>query len=133
MLPIYADPDNVPRDRAIGDEHANTPGEAAPVVLAMGERQRGRRERRYDRCRRRSSGRPSNTPRVRGVGKGRINEGSSLPGVKIDGLGGSPLSLIPAAPAADLSGGGKIAGDPTSTSRRSASPSTSWPARSSAT
>ena len=58
------------------------------------------------------SGRPSNTPRVRGVGKGRINEGSSLPGVKIDGLGGSPLSLIPAAPAADLSGGGKIAGDP---------------------
>ena len=58
------------------------------------------------------SGRPSNTPRVRGVGKGRINEGSSLPGVKIDGLGGSPLALIPAAPAADLSGGGKIAGDP---------------------
>jgi hypothetical protein len=46
------------------------------------------------------------------VGKGRINEGSSLPGIKIDGLGGSPLSLIPATPAADLSGGGKIAGDP---------------------
>ena len=59
-----------------------------------------------------SSGRPSNTPRVRGIGKGRINEGSSLPGIKIDGLGASPLSLIPVAPAADLSGGGKIAGDP---------------------
>ena len=58
------------------------------------------------------SGRPSNTPRVRGVGKGRINEGSSLPGVKIDGLGGSPLTLASGRPAADLSGGGKIAGDP---------------------
>ena len=41
------------------------------------------------------TGRPSNTPRVRGVGKGRINEGSSLPGVKVDGLGGSPLTLLP--------------------------------------
>ena len=34
VLPIYADPDNVPRDRAIGDEHAATAGEAAPVVLS---------------------------------------------------------------------------------------------------
>ena len=34
VLPIYADPDNIPRDRAIGDEHATTPGEAAPVVLS---------------------------------------------------------------------------------------------------
>ena len=59
-----------------------------------------------------STGRTSNTPRVRGVGKGRINEGSSLPGVKVDGVGGSPLTLLPAAHAADLSGGGKIAGDP---------------------
>src|SRR5262249_50016417 len=58
------------------------------------------------------NGRPSNTPRVRGVGKGRINEGSSLPGVKVDGLGGSPLNLLPVAPAADLGGSGKIAGDP---------------------
>ena len=59
-----------------------------------------------------ASGRASSTPRIRGVGKGRINEGSSLPGIKVDGLGGSPLALLPAAPAADLSGGGKIAGDP---------------------
>ena len=44
------------------------------------------------------SGRPSNTPRVRGVGKGRINEGSSLPGVKIDGLGGSPLVAVARCP-----------------------------------
>ena len=33
--------------------------------------------------------------------------------MKIDGLSGSPLGLLPPAPAADLSGGGKIAGDPT--------------------
>jgi von Willebrand factor type A domain len=113
VLPIYADPDTIARDRAVGDEHANTPGEPAPVVLAEGGSDGDGEE---------SggmlvaggvgSGRPSNTPRVRGVNKGKINEGSSLPGVKIDGLGGSPLSLIPAAPAADLSGGGKIAGDP---------------------
>ena len=57
-------------------------------------------------------GRPSATPRVRGAGKGRINEGSSLPGVKIDGLARSPLNLLPVAPATDLGGGGKIAGDP---------------------
>ncbi len=25
VLPIYADPDNIPRERAIGDEHAATP------------------------------------------------------------------------------------------------------------
>jgi von Willebrand factor type A domain len=113
LLPIYADPDNVPRDRAIGDEHADAAGEAAPVVLndgggdGAGEDSGGMIVAGGV-----GSGRPSNTPRVRGVGKGRINEGSSLPGFKIDGLGGSPLSLIPAAPAADLSGGGKIAGDP---------------------
>ena len=113
VLPIYADPDNVPRDRAIGDEHAATPGEAAPVVLSDGGSDgAGEDSGGMIVAGGVGSGRPSNTPRVRGVGKGRINEGSSLPGIKIDGLGGSPLSLIPAAPAADLSGGGKIAGDP---------------------
>src|SRR5262249_26276863 len=79
ILPIYADPDNIPRDRAVGDENANTPGEPITVVdgesggddgggviVAGGV----------------GNGRPSNTPRVRGVGRGRINEGSSLPGVK---------------------------------------------------
>jgi von Willebrand factor type A domain len=109
VLPIYADPDNIPRDRAIGNENAATPGEAAPVMVSDGE---GEESGGMIVAGGVGSGRPSNTPRVRGVGKGRINEGSSLPGIKIDGLGGSPLSLIPAAPAADLSGGGKIAGDP---------------------
>jgi hypothetical protein len=113
VLPIYADPDNVPRDRAIGDEHAATAGEAAPVVLSEGSSDsEGEESGGMIVAGGVGSGRPSNTPRVRGVGKGRINEGSSLPGVKIDGLGGSPLALLPAAPAADLSGGGKIAGDP---------------------
>ena len=113
VLPIYADPDNVPRDRAIGDEHAATAGEAAPVLLGgEGSDNEGEESGGMIVASGVGSGRPSSTPRVRGVGKGRINEGSSLPGVKIDGLGGSPLSLLPAAPAADLSGGGKIAGDP---------------------
>ena len=113
VLPIYADPDNVPRDRAIGNEFANTPGEAAPVVHGEeGSDGAGEDSGGMIVAGGVGSGRPSNTPRVRGVGKGRITEGSSLPGIKIDGLGGSPLSLIPAAPAADLSGSGKIAGDP---------------------
>jgi hypothetical protein len=114
VLPIYADPDNVPRDRATGDENAAAPGEAVPVVLNDGGSDGdGEDSGGMIVAGGVGSGRPSNTPRVRGVGKGRINEGSSLPGIKIDGLGGSPLSLLPAAPAADLSGGGKIAGDPT--------------------
>jgi von Willebrand factor type A domain len=109
VLPIYADPENIPRDRAIGDEHAETLGEPAALAASEGESGddgggiivAGA-----------GTGRPSATPRVRGAGKGRINEGNSLPGVKIDGLAGSPLSLLPAAAATDLSGGGKIAGDP---------------------
>jgi hypothetical protein len=113
VLPIYADPDNTPRDRAIGDEYAATAGEAATVVRSDGGSEGdGEEGGGMIVAGGVGTGRPSNTPRVRGVGKGRINEGSSLPGVKIDGLGGSPLTLLPAAPAADLSGGGKIAGDP---------------------
>jgi hypothetical protein len=107
-LPIYADPDDIPRDRAVGDEHASTTGE--PTTLVVGEG--GDDGDSAIIASSVGSGRPSNTPRVRGVGKGRINEGSSLPGVKVDGVGASPLSLLPVAPAADLSGGGRIAGDP---------------------
>lgn len=106
LLPIYADPDNSARDKAIGDEQANTAGEVAPTgddggedagMVAAGGM---------------GAGRPTATPRIKGAAKGRINEGTSLPGVKIDGLSSSPLSLLPAAPATDLSGGGKISGDP---------------------
>ncbi len=111
-LPIYADPDNIERNKAIGDENADDPRE--PAMMSAGES---------------SSegdseaggvvvagalgvGRPTATPRMRGAGKGKINEGNSLPGVKIDGLSRSPLTLLPAAPALDLGGGGKVAGDP---------------------
>ena len=57
-------------------------------------------------------GAPSVTPRFRGTGKRGINEGNSLPNFKIEGMGRSPLSMLPGAPAADLYGGGMIAGDP---------------------
>jgi von Willebrand factor type A domain len=108
LTPIYADPSNDPRDKAIGDENANDPKEpvlansddssesddgGGMIVASVG-------------------GRPTATPKVRGAGKGKINEGNSLPNVKIDGLGSSPLSLLPIAPAVDLGGGGKISGDP---------------------
>ena len=37
VLPIYADPDNIRRDHAVGDENANKPGEPALVVMSEGE------------------------------------------------------------------------------------------------
>ena len=110
-LPIYADPDNIPRKDAIGDEHAETSGETAPLVMADGD-EGGDNGGGGVIVAGAGAGRPSNTPRVRGIAKGQINEGSSLPGVRLNSLGGSPLAFLPAAPAADLSGGGKIAGDP---------------------
>ena len=112
LTPIYADPDNVPRDKAIGDEHASDPGEPSMMVLADGGGDDGEDGGGVIVPGGMGIGRPTATPRVRGAGKGRINEGSSLPGVKIDGLARSPLNLLPVAPAADLGGGGKIAGDP---------------------
>ena len=108
VLPIYADPDNIIRDKSIGDENANSAAEPVQIVTGDGGDEGGG----VIVSGGVGNGRPSNTPRVRGIGKGRINEGSSLPGVKVDGLGASPLSLLPIAPAADLGGGGKIAGDP---------------------
>ena len=114
MTPIYADPDNIPRDKAIGDEHANEAGEPQMVVMSDGG---GGDDGGEDGggvivAGGTGTSRPSATPRVRGAGKGKINEGSSLPGVKIEGLASSPLNLLPMAPATDLGGGGKIAGDP---------------------
>ena len=109
LLPIYANPDSIRRDQAIGDENANKPEEPVLMIMGDGDGDNGGGSIFMNAA---SAGAPSRTPRVRGVGKGRINEGTSLPGVKIDELGGSPLSLLPAAPATDLGGGGKIAGDP---------------------
>jgi hypothetical protein len=107
VLPIYADPANILRDKAIGDENASTPGE--PTIAVVGEGDNGDGSIAMDTS---STGRGTSTPRVRGVGNGRIDAGTSLPGVKIDGLGRSPLNLLPSVPARDLGGGGKIAGDP---------------------
>jgi hypothetical protein len=110
LTPIYADPDNSLRKEAIGDEHAETAG--APAQVVVGDGGEGEGDEGSGMITAGGVGQPSKTPRVRGVGKGRINEGSSLPGVKIDGLGASPLNNLPTAPATDLIGGGKIAGDP---------------------
>jgi hypothetical protein len=112
LTPIYADPDTIARDRATGDENASTAGDTAPITVADSGGGEGEDGGGVIVASGMSGGRPSNLPKVRGVGKGRINEGNSLPGIKVDGLGGSPLALLPAAPAADLAGGGKIAGDP---------------------
>jgi len=113
LVPIYADPANSVRDRALGDEHAETAGETPPAATAEGGNESdGDDGGGVIMAGGISSGRPSTTPRIRGAGKGQINEGKSLPGVKIDGLGASPLSQLPTAPATDLIGGGKIAGDP---------------------
>ena len=110
-LPIYADPDNIPRDKAVGDEHADDPRE--PSVMVLGDDSGGGEDGGGAIVAGgMGAGRPTATPRVRGAGRGKINEGSSLPGVKLDGLARSPLNLLPVAAAADLGGGGKIAGDP---------------------
>ena len=109
VLPIYADPDDIRRDKAVGDENATSPAESVLTAMSEGEGDDGGGSIATGAA---GTGAPSRTPKIRGVGKGRINEGTSLPGVKIEGLGGSPISLLPAAPALDLGSGGKIAGDP---------------------
>jgi hypothetical protein len=109
-LNIWADPANIPRDQAVGKEHGGgnaavletseeggegDGGAGAIVTSALG------------------SGEPTNTPRFRGTGKKGINEGTSLPNnITVGGMRQSPLSTLPGAPAADLYGGGMIAGDP---------------------
>jgi hypothetical protein len=109
-LNIWADPSNIPRDQAIGEEHG---GASAPIVEMAGDGGEddgdgggaivagtfG-------------TGAPTATPRIRGAGKRGVNEGNSLPDVKLGGMGNSPISTLPVAPDADLYGGGRIAGDP---------------------
>ena len=92
--PIYADPSNAPRDQAVGDTNATTPGEGGGLGTGVG------------------TGPPSATPVVggRGSGTARVGEGTSLPNVKIVApLSG--LAMLPSAPGRDLGGGGMIAGD----------------------
>jgi hypothetical protein len=112
-LNIWADPANIPRDQAVGSEHGGASG--GPVVETAGES--GGEGDEGDGggivvAAAFGGGAPSATPRFRGTGKRGISEGNSLPNFKIEGMGGSPLNTLPTAPAADLYGGGRIAGDP---------------------
>ena len=112
-LNIYADPATIPRDQAVGNEHGGA--SAVPVVEMSGEA--GGESDDGDGggmvvAAAFGNAAPSATPRFRGTGKRGINEGNNLPNFKIEGMRGSPLSMLPSAPAADLYGGGKIAGDP---------------------
>ncbi len=96
MTPIYADPSNAPRDQAVGDTNATTPGGGGGLGTGVG------------------TGPPSSTPAVggRGSGTARVGEGTSLPSVKVVGPV-SGLAMLPSAPGRDLGGGGMIAGDVT--------------------
>jgi hypothetical protein len=112
-LNIWADPANIPRDQAIGSEHGG--GSSGPAVEMAGDS--GGEGDEADGggmvvATAFGGGAPSATPRFRGTGKRGINEGNSLPNFKIEGMGGSPLNTLPTAPAADLYGGGRVAGDP---------------------
>jgi von Willebrand factor type A domain len=110
-LNIWADPANIPRDQTIGTEHG---GKAIDVVQAAsdagGEGDDGGGVIVANAF---GAGAPSATPRFRGSGKRTINERNSLPNnLNIAGIQQSPLNMLPAAAAADLYGGGLIAGDP---------------------
>lgn len=111
-LPILADSANIPRDQAVGNEHGGASGGPALEMAAEGSGEGDDSDGGGVIASAFGSGTPSATPRFRGTGKRGINEGTSLPNFKIDGMGQSPLSMVPVAPAADLYGGGMIAGDP---------------------
>jgi hypothetical protein len=89
-LPILADPANMPREEAAG---------SSVPTMSQGI----------------GTGAPSATPVVRvgaGGAVGAVSERSGLPGVQVVAQI-SGLSMLPAAPAVDLGGGGMIAGDVT--------------------
>ncbi len=112
-LNIWADPDTIPRDQAVGKEHG---GAGAEPVVEMSDEADGQGDDNDGGgtvvAAAFGGGAPSATPRFRGTGKRQIDEGNSLPNFKIEGMGSSPLGTLSPTPAADLYGGGKIAGDP---------------------
>ena len=85
QLNIWADPANIPRDQAIGNEH----GGSAPTIVEMagdggGEGDDGGGAIVASEFEGRS---PSVTPRFKGTGKKGINEGNSLPNnISIGGM-----------------------------------------------
>lgn len=110
MLNVWADPAAIPRDRATGNEHG---GKTAPPAEMLGESDGDDSGSGMVVSAAFGSGAPTMTPRFRGTGKRGVNERNSLPDkISIAGLQQSPLSTLPSAPAADLYGGGMIAGDP---------------------
>lgn len=106
LTKIYADPSDSPRDKAVGDEFGD-PGPGAPSQPPAGLALSGG-----------GLASPSATPRVSAVGKvgarggSGAGAGSGLSNLKVISQV-SGLSLLPAMPGKDLSGGGKIAGDVT--------------------
>jgi hypothetical protein len=111
QLNVWAEPADLPRDQAVGNEHGGAGGGPVLEMDSGGGEDDGDGAGMVVAATFGGAG-PSATPRFRGAGKGKVNERNSLPSFKIEGLGGSPLSTLPVAPAADLYGGGKIAGDP---------------------
>ena len=107
--PILADPANIPREQAIGEEHG---GAAAPVVEVAGEGGDDGDGGGAIVAGTFGGAGPSATPRISGAGKRGVNEGNSLPDFKTGGMSNSPINTLPEAPDADLFGGGRIAGDP---------------------
>jgi hypothetical protein len=92
LVPILADPANMPREEAVG---------SSMPTMSQGVGS--------------STGAPSATPNISvgaGSAVGAVSERNSLPGLQVVAQV-SGLSLLPAAPARDLGGGGMIAGDVT--------------------
>ena len=121
--PIYADPDNIPRDQAVGDEHGGDPREPA---LEMAEGDGGGEDGDGGGAivagGRSALGRPSATPRVRGAGKAQDQRGRE-PARRQD-RGPGRLAHEPAArrrPPPTSAAAARSPATPSSTSRRSAS------------
>jgi len=101
LLQIYADPADVPRDQAVGDEHETTPGE--PPSGEVGSSVAAA-----------TAGNSSPTPRFRGPGRGskKVSAETGIAGMGELAFNRSVISHNPVAPALDLGGRGMIAGDP---------------------
>lgn len=101
LLQIYADPADIPRTQAVGDEHETSPGE--PPAGDVGSSVAAA-----------TAGASSPTPRFRGPGRGskKVSAETGIAGMGELAFNRSVLSHNPVAPALDLGGRGMIAGDP---------------------
>jgi hypothetical protein len=101
VLQILADPADIPRTQAVGDEHETSPGE--PPAGDVGSSVAAA-----------TAGNSSPTPRFRGPGRGskKVSAETGIAGMGELAFNRSVLSHNPVAPALDLGGRGMIAGDP---------------------